>query len=709
MVIWAAVPPKSPPPCGNPPSSLPPGQARRGRNRFVDSVWRDFGDMLLIMPLLLLALVLSGAGQAAGVLPAVALLGLAWLALLTRPQPSMRSLPLIVVGLALFCTLLLTLVPLPVDLLGNLRAGFFHRGGQVFEAFAQLGVDTLAGDGQTMVDETLWRRGWRLLSGVEGQPTQVDVDPGPVEELPAEIAEQWRPRARHGGGRLTLNRSGTIRTLFLLAGCWVFFWATAGASGRQRRRLLSILVLGGAGVAMLGMLGKLVFPQGKMVLWLLEVDHGQPIGPFVNRNHFAFFCALLVPTAMALLVSPGSPREAGRRPGRWRQWGGGMAMRLALMGSVAVLAAGVAVSLSRSGLLVLVAGLTTWVVLMLKDKRLAGGLALLLAVGVGAGLRYLPMEEFHDRMATLREPLATDSAQTRFQVWGDCVRMWRAFPVFGCGADALRVVYPFYKQSPSRKGAIHAENEYFQLLADNGLVGMVLLGLLAVAFCWWAGRQSAAAGDDTTQVDLRRIAVATAVAAGVHAGFDFGLRMPLNAFLLAAILGCGGPSGQVADASHEPGDDSRTATTGSAVRLVSGLVLLVLLPLLNVGWLAAWRLDRYQVLQRAEIPTLTKAIQWAPTYWVAWHETGRRSLAIANLMQAKGDERAAEMARMGDFCLWYAAELNPTDYRVWSTAAESAWQAGDRQRANQAARRVVALRPYLSGAMSRYFDDAADF
>ncbi|OPZ28916.1 MAG: hypothetical protein BWZ02_01137 [Lentisphaerae bacterium ADurb.BinA184] len=253
---------------------------------------------------------------------------------------------------------------------------------------------------------------------------------------------------------------------------------------------------------------------------------------------------------------------------------------------------------------------------------------------------------------------------------------------------AFRVVYPLYKSSASRKGAIHAENEYVQTLAEGG-VAAAALAVAAVsvyAACLLAsrprrtrrGRTGRDAHDppwppESTPATGGEIRIAAGVAAviAVHAVVDFGLRIPLNLYVAALLLG------------------------------------------LALDWRRpVWRgrssgeMTRYKSLQEADLGTLVEAARSSPTYWIVWYETGRRCLEAARLKDQPPERLVARQA-LGLDCLRRAADCNPSDYRLWRELAPIEQAAGNPDQAREAARRVLALRPYLSREMTPYLEPAA--
>jgi O-antigen ligase len=102
---------------------------------------------------------------------------------------------------------------------------------------------------------------------------------------------------------------------------------------------------------------------------------------------------------------------------------------------------------------------------------------------------------------------------------------------FGSGLGSFRDVYPLYERAAqvTTTYAVHAHNEYIELVLELGLPGVLLI-LLFVG--WWAYRvwrvwRSAEAGP------FARAAAIASAAVLIHSFVDFPLRT-------AAIAGCFG-------------------------------------------------------------------------------------------------------------------------------------------------------------------------
>jgi len=127
------------------------------------------------------------------------------------------------------------------------------------------------------------------------------------------------------------------------------------------------------------------------------------------------------------------------------------------------------------------------------------------------------------------------AANVRTQIWGDTLRLLRAYPLTGCGLGAYEpALLPFKTVAPLNT-VDYAHNDYLQLLAELGILGFApLIFATGVAY----GRAVRHA------IRLRRspaayLALATAgglTALAIHSLADFNLYIPANA-MAAAWLG----------------------------------------------------------------------------------------------------------------------------------------------------------------------------
>jgi O-antigen ligase len=132
-------------------------------------------------------------------------------------------------------------------------------------------------------------------------------------------------------------------------------------------------------------------------------------------------------------------------------------------------------------------------------------------------------------------PGREESVQERLQAGRDALRMVAAQPVLGFGGGTFYSAFPPFK-SPLLTGFFdHAHNDYAELAADTGLVGLALLLALAGAtLC-----RAIALLSDRESPATQGVAVGVFMAMcclGVHSAFDFNLQIPANALTFTAVL-----------------------------------------------------------------------------------------------------------------------------------------------------------------------------
>jgi O-Antigen ligase len=163
----------------------------------------------------------------------------------------------------------------------------------------------------------------------------------------------------------------------------------------------------------------------------------------------------------------------------------------------------------------------------------------------------------------LRDASSEQAGAFRLRVWRDVVAMSLSSPLLGHGLGSFAEAFPRYKTSNGELRVEHAENDFLEMLAEGGLLG---LGLALTA----AGLAvSAIARGLRRQRDrlLRGIGIgslAGLIALLVHSAFDFNLRIPSNAtlFALLAALALGG--------SAEPRPAGRTGSRVFGLLLLAG-------------------------------------------------------------------------------------------------------------------------------------------
>jgi O-antigen ligase len=415
------------------------------------------------------------------------------------------------------------------------------------------------------------------------------------------------------------------------------FWADRGRDARAGARL--VLVLAATALAQAAFAA---------VQWSLAPDrvYGRaspfvttPFGSYVNHNHFAGF------VEMAAVAALGAAVAAARRDG------GPSPRSLVLGGTALGLAATHLASRSRGGLLALAAGLVALGALMLaapsRHPRSARSRAAVVAMGLllvlAFGLASVPAST-RGHLATALRGATDASGEYRVDVARDTLRLAAQRPLLGWGLGAYADAFTSVKRGHGDVRTTHAESDVLEFLAEAGLGGLAVLGVLG--FVIGRGlRARVMEGRDPWRKGLAIAAAGGAAALLAHSWLDFNLRLPANALVFASLLGlCGAPR----DAPQ--GRGGRAATRGVAA--VFALLALA------AGWRAAgaWAFERAAAVREPQLrlsawdgvlarhPYLSDAWRERATLW--WALSGRPGGPIpSRLARAEHDLRRAVALR----------------------------------------------------------------
>ncbi len=458
---------------------------------------------------------------------------------------------------------------------------------------------------------------------------------------------------------LSRNRAGTLRFFLLLAAAISASLLTSALPFRGKVMFLSFLALLGAGVGIAGYLGQWKIPQGDTLWWFIPIPHAptSPVGCFLNRNHFGGFVAMLCPVALALAAYFVSTR-------RWF-WAVIHLLLTALMAGVVFL------SLSRGAILAMIAGLGTVSLWVAFRQRLLWGILLLSLIVAGSGLVMVHSTAIRERLAGIQNPTQLVSVNSRVNEWRESLRVWPHYPIIGAGANALRMVYPQYRQTSVGARLIHAENEYIQLLAEGGLIGVGL----AFALIGALRQRIKQAMTPIPDVIITAVAGAFSVTA-IHCVYDFPAHLPLYALVLGSLAG-------LLIAPYTIRENRWLALLPALVAMVGTLGIAGTHPR------DVRTMDDPNYLYIAKNRELHRALIWAPTS-SAWLYLGQAMLkegsAIGN----------TPLCHQGETFITRAAALDPQNYRLWYELGQLRLRLNDKAGATDAFQRAQALRSWLT-------------
>jgi O-antigen ligase len=202
--------------------------------------------------------------------------------------------------------------------------------------------------------------------------------------------------------------------------------------------------------------------------------------------------------------------------------------------AVALMALSVLLSMSRSGLIGLLASLAIsgWLIVRRRSNGSSPAviaaylLFVVLAAGAWAGF---------DRIAA-RFAGNESSLDGRIGIWTDTLRFAQRFPLTGTGVNTYSTATLFYQTVYLDKHYDTAHNDYLQLLAEGGLLVCVPAVLAIFVFARTVRRRFAESSPEGTSYWIRAGAVTGIAVIALQETIDFSLQIPGNALLFTVLL-----------------------------------------------------------------------------------------------------------------------------------------------------------------------------
>jgi O-antigen ligase len=261
---------------------------------------------------------------------------------------------------------------------------------------------------------------------------------------------------------------------------------------------------------------------------------GYVFGSYVNHNHYAGLMELLIPLALAGVLSL-------RR---------GHPARPFLTFAVFISVVSVFLSGSRAGTTAVTIELALFAaIVLLRNKGehsrghlVVGGLAGLALAGLF--FFWLDPGSVWKRWEDAAASPEASSADRR-QMTLDAVHMSRAHLRHGVGLGAFEVAYPPYQTEPAEGDFIveYAHNDYAQFAAELGLAAWIVAPAFIAGFVTLAFARLRSAGQSGRSPGNSRLLASWWLQAGaavavcgmlIHSAMDFNLHMPANAAWFAA-------------------------------------------------------------------------------------------------------------------------------------------------------------------------------
>jgi O-antigen ligase len=319
------------------------------------------------------------------------------------------------------------------------------------------------------------------------------------------------------------------------------------------RKLAMVVMVFGFVYAFFAILQSVLSPQKIYGLYEASV----PFGSFVNRHNFAAYMEMTMGIPLGLMFVGAVSRDKRLLYGT----------AIGLMG-VALLLSG-----SRGGLVAFVAQIVFLALLTAGSRsrsKVAVKLALaaLLLAAIVGGAIFVGGETSLTRVA---ETTTTQDVTTgRSQIWEVTLKVITANMPLGAGFGAFGVAYTPHDSMSGLERVEQAHNDYLQVLADAGLVGLAIGGFFL--WCLFMLGREALAIKNNYRRGVALGALAGIFAILVHSIFDFVLHTTAVSVLFLTVLAMliASRRSYADDVEDQPHDRRERRSSGSVSSISSG-------------------------------------------------------------------------------------------------------------------------------------------
>ena len=310
-----------------------------------------------------------------------------------------------------------------------------------------------------------------------------------------------------------------------------------------------------------------------------ELYNGRGSGTFVCPNHLAGFLEMSIGLVAARAAIVRRESSSIERSAIFKVFSIYVAVMIAI---------GLLSTFSRAGWVSASVGMATLILCgRWKWQQAVARLGIVFAVGLCAVAVLWSVEPIRnyllkslvfgggDQQISLSDP----TIGGRTMMWSGTMNIIRENPIIGSGMGSWQWIYQKYKDYRILSSPEYTHNDYLNLAADYGCIGVVLMVFVIACFFY---RTSKIARSTTSSED-RAFAVGAMVSVLsilVHSWFDFNLHIFGNALFFAVILGAASAIEETTSVSRPAGLLGRRLT-GAALIAVCGLLMNSFIPTLR--------------------------------------------------------------------------------------------------------------------------------
>jgi O-antigen ligase len=280
----------------------------------------------------------------------------------------------------------------------------------------------------------------------------------------------------------------------------------------------------------------------------------QPFGSFVNKHNFAAFIEMCIALPLGLLFSGAIKKDK----------------RLLFLTAIGLMGVALVMSGSRGGLVALLAEIVFVIFISRRTQTkeqlvLKIALAAVLVATIVGGTILIGGDSTLTRIA--ETAVSKDPTSSRTQIWATTWEIIKQNPVFGAGWGALGAAYTQFDPLNGRDRVEQAHNDYLQLLADAGIIGLIIGAFFVFALAREGWRRLESKDDFRRGVAVGALAGCFAIL--VHSVFDFVLHIPAVSLLFLVMTALAVLNGRVESEEAQERQHRRRRTKSNVTSIES--------------------------------------------------------------------------------------------------------------------------------------------
>jgi O-antigen ligase len=155
------------------------------------------------------------------------------------------------------------------------------------------------------------------------------------------------------------------------------------------------------------------------------------------------------------------------------------------------------------------------------------------------GIVWVGGEKMVSRLETLPGEIIVEAQESGFgssrkEIWGATWRMIKEHPVAGVGLGGYWTAIPQYHLASGKMTPQQAHNDYLELLASGGIIGLLLGGWFIFLLIKFSSQRLRS--PDSYRRAASFGAVTGLFGISIHSLFDFGLHIPGNAVISLTLI-----------------------------------------------------------------------------------------------------------------------------------------------------------------------------